>query len=71
MFRGSIPALATPFHDEAFDEACFRDFVEWQISEGSHGLVPCGTTGESATLDSAEQARVIAACVDQRRGGGP
>jgi 4-hydroxy-tetrahydrodipicolinate synthase len=68
MFRGSIPALVTPFRDEAFDEACFRDFVEWQISEGSHGLVPCGTTGESATLDGSEQARVIAACVDQARG---
>ena len=68
MFRGSIPALVTPFRDEAFDEACFRDFVEWQIQEGSHALVPCGTTGESATLDAAEQARVIAACVDQAKG---
>ncbi|MEA3016037.1 MAG: 4-hydroxy-tetrahydrodipicolinate synthase [Sphingomonadales bacterium] len=71
MFRGSIPALVTPFRDEAFDEALFRDFVEWQISEGSHGLVPCGTTGESATLDADEQARVIAACVDQARGRVP
>lgn len=67
MFRGSIPALATPFRDEAFDEAVFRDFVEWQISEGSHGLVPCGTTGESATLTAAEQARLISVCVDQAR----
>jgi 4-hydroxy-tetrahydrodipicolinate synthase len=65
MFRGSIPALVTPFRDEAFDEAVFRDFVEWQISEGSHGLVPCGTTGESATLTPGEQARVISVCVDQ------
>ncbi|HEX8217113.1 MAG TPA: 4-hydroxy-tetrahydrodipicolinate synthase [Allosphingosinicella sp.] len=65
MFRGSIPALVTPFRDEAFDEALFRTFVEWQISEGSHGLVPCGTTGESATLTAAEQARVISVCVDQ------
>ena len=64
MFKGSIPALATPFRDEAFDEAAFRGFVDWQISEGSHGLVPCGTTGESATLDSDEHARVIRACVD-------
>lgn len=71
MFRGSIPALATPFRDEAFDEASFRDFVEWQISEGSHGLVPVGTTGESATLDAGEQARVIAACVDQAKGRVP
>jgi len=65
MFRGSIPALVTPFRDEAFDEPLFRDFVEWQISEGSHGLVPCGTTGESATMTSSEQARVISVCVDQ------
>ncbi len=68
MFRGSIPALATPFRDEAFDEARFKDFVEWQINEGSHALVPCGTTGESATLDAAEQARVVSACVDQAKG---
>ena len=65
MFKGSIPALVTPFRDEAFDEAAFRDHVEWQIAEGSHGLVPCGTTGESATMDGIEQARVISACVDQ------
>jgi 4-hydroxy-tetrahydrodipicolinate synthase len=71
MFRGSIPALVTPFRDEAFDEAIFRDFVEWQIGEGSHGLVPVGTTGESATLDADEQARVIAACVDQAKGRVP
>lgn len=71
MFRGSIPALVTPFRDEAFDEAAFRDFVEWQIAEGSHGLVPCGTTGESATLTAEEQARVIRACVDQAKGRVP
>lgn len=65
MFRGSIPALVTPFRDEAFDEDAFRAFVEWQISEGSHGLVPCGTTGESATLDAEEHERVVRACVDQ------
>jgi 4-hydroxy-tetrahydrodipicolinate synthase len=67
MFRGSIPALVTPFRDEAFDEGAFRDFVEWQIAEGSHALVPCGTTGESATLSAAEQARVIQVCVDQAK----
>ena len=71
MFRGSIPALVTPFRDEAFDEAVFRDFVEWQISEGSHGLVPCGTTGESATLTPQEHRRVIAICVEQARGRVP
>ncbi|HWH21805.1 MAG TPA: 4-hydroxy-tetrahydrodipicolinate synthase [Allosphingosinicella sp.] len=71
MFRGSIPALVTPFRDEAFDETVFRDFVEWQISEGSHGLVPCGTTGESATLSAEEQAEVIRTCVDQAAGRVP
>ncbi|MFN3945511.1 MAG: 4-hydroxy-tetrahydrodipicolinate synthase [Allosphingosinicella sp.] len=64
MFKGSIPALVTPFRDEAFDEAAFRDFVEWQIGEGSHGLVPCGTTGESATLSADEHRRVVRACVE-------
>ena len=63
MFKGSIPALVTPFRDEAFDESAYRALVEWQISEGSHGLVPCGTTGESATLDAAEHRRVIETCV--------
>lgn len=71
MFKGSIPALVTPFRDEAFDEAAFRDFVEWQIAEGSHGLVPCGTTGESATLSVAEHYRVIEVCVDQAAGRVP
>ena len=59
MFRGSFPALATPFRDEAFDEGAFRALVEWQISEGSHGLVPCGTTGESSALAAGEHYRVI------------
>ncbi|HEV2746027.1 MAG TPA: 4-hydroxy-tetrahydrodipicolinate synthase [Allosphingosinicella sp.] len=71
MFRGSIPALVTPFRDEAFDEPAFRDFVEWQISEGSHGLVPCGTTGESATLDAEEHRRIVSACVGQAAGRVP
>ena len=71
MFRGSIPALVTPFRDEAFAEDDYRAFVEWQISEGSHGLVPCGTTGESATLDSSEHRRVIDACVSAAAGRVP
>ena len=71
MFRGSIPALVTAFRDEAFDETAYRDFIEWQISEGSHGLVPCGTTGESATLSSEEQYRVIEVCVEQAAGRVP
>jgi len=64
MFRGSIPALVTPFRDEALDEDAYRTFVEWQIAEGSHGLVPAGTTGESATLRPEEHRRVIAICVE-------
>ena len=71
MIHGSIPALVTPFRDEAFDEDAFRDFVEWQINEGSHGLVPCGTTGESATLSEAEHARVVGACVEAAAGRVP
>jgi len=71
MFRGSIPALVTAFRDEAFDEEAYRAFVEWQIEEGSHGLVPCGTTGESATLDADEHYRIIEACVEQANGRVP
>ena len=68
MFRGSFPALVTPFRDEAFDEGAWRDFVIWQISEGSHGLVPCGTTGESATLTPSEHRRAIGICVELAAG---
>jgi 4-hydroxy-tetrahydrodipicolinate synthase len=71
MFRGSIPALVTPFRDEAFDEAAYRSFVEWQIAQGSHGLVPCGTTGESATLTGEEHRRVVEACVETAAGRVP
>ena len=71
MLRGSLPALATPFRDEAFDEGAYRAFVGWQISEGSHGLVPCGTTGESATLRPDEHRRAIAVCVEAAAGRVP
>ena len=71
MFRGSIPALVTPFRGETFDEEAFRAFVEWQIVEGSHALVPCGTTGEAATLSAEEQAQVIRVCVEQAAGRVP
>lgn len=71
MFRGSFPALVTPFRDEAFDEPAYRSFVEWQISEGSHGLVPCGTTGESATLRPEEHRRAIEVCVELSAGRVP
>ena len=59
MIRGSITALVTPFKDGQVDEQAFQDFVEWQIASGTHGLVPCGTTGESATLTDEEHQRVI------------
>jgi len=71
MFSGSIPALVTLFRDEAFDEDAYRDFVAWQISEGSHGLVPCGTTGEGSTLDSDEHRRVVEICVEAAAGKVP
>jgi 4-hydroxy-tetrahydrodipicolinate synthase len=57
--KGSMPALITPFRDGAVDEAAFRRLVSWQIAEGSHGLVPAGTTGETATLSHEEHRRSI------------
>jgi 4-hydroxy-tetrahydrodipicolinate synthase len=68
MFFGSIPALVTPFAAGRVDEAIFRDFVAWQIDQGSNGLVPCGTTGEVATLTAEEHRDVIAACVEVAKG---
>ena len=71
-FRGSIPALVTPFAaDGSFDEKAFRAFVEWQIAEGSHGLVPVGTTGESPTLSHDEHKRVVEITVEVARGRVP
>ena len=71
MFTGSIPALVTPFVNGAFDEAAYRTLVEWQISEGSSALVPCGTTGESATMPKEEHFRVVRACVETAAGRVP
>lgn len=71
MFSGSIPALATPFRDGSFDEDAYRRFVDWQIDCGSTGLVPCGTTGESATLDNDEHHKVIATCAEAAAGRVP
>jgi 4-hydroxy-tetrahydrodipicolinate synthase len=68
MFRGSIPALVTIFRDEALEERAFLDFVRWQVGEGSHALVPCGTTGESATLTSTEHRRVIELAIEGAAG---
>ena len=59
MFRGSIPALVTPFKNGALDIETLKRLVEWHIAEGSHGLVPVGTTGESPTLSHEEHGRVI------------
>ena len=71
MFFGSIPALVTPFAAGRVDEAAFRDLVEWQIDEGSNGLVPCGTTGEAATLSTDEHRRLIELTVEVARGRVP
>ncbi|WP_428428047.1 4-hydroxy-tetrahydrodipicolinate synthase [Pararhizobium sp.] len=65
MFKGSLPALVTPFTaSRAVDTDSFAAHVEWQISEGSHGLVPVGTTGESPTLSHAEHKRVVELCIE-------
>ncbi|MEO6432602.1 MAG: 4-hydroxy-tetrahydrodipicolinate synthase [Sphingomicrobium sp.] len=71
MFFGSIPALVTPFAAGRVDEALFRDFIAWQLAEGSDGLVPCGTTGESATLTTAEHRRMIEIAVEVAAGKVP
>ncbi len=70
-FRGAITALVTPFRNGEVDEEAYRAFIEWQIEQGIHGLVPCGTTGESATLSHEEHKRVIRMCVDQVKGRVP
>jgi 4-hydroxy-tetrahydrodipicolinate synthase len=69
--KGSIPALITPMRDGKVDEAAFRKLVSWQIHEGSHGLVPCGTTGESPTLSHEEHMRVVEICVEEANGRVP
>lgn len=64
MFKGSFTALITPFKGGMVDEDAFAKLVEWQITEGTHGLVPCGTTGESPTLSTEEHKRVIELCIE-------
>jgi len=71
MFKGSMTALVTPFRNGKVDEKAFADFVDWQIKEGSHGLIPCGTTGESPTLSHAEHDRVIEICIEVAKGRVP
>jgi 4-hydroxy-tetrahydrodipicolinate synthase len=67
MFNGAISALITPFRDGAVDEPALRELVEWQIQSGIDGLVPCGSTGESATLSHAEHEHVIKLVIEQAR----
>lgn len=71
MFKGSITALVTPMKDGRLDEAAFRAFVDWQITEGTHGLVPMGTTGESPTLSHDEHKHVVEACIEVAAGRVP
>jgi 4-hydroxy-tetrahydrodipicolinate synthase len=70
MFAGSLVALITPFKGGAVDEKGFEKFVAWQIKEGTDGLVPCGTTGESPTLSMEEHKRVIDICIASAKGSG-
>src|SRR6266487_1598507 len=70
-FRGSFTALVTPFKNGSLDEAAFRSLVNWQIAEGTHGLVPVGTTGESPTVSHDEHKRVVEWCIDEARGRVP
>jgi len=65
MFKGSIVALVTPFKDDEIDEEALRKLVEWHISEGTNGIVPVGTTGESPTLDHPEHEKVVEIVIDQ------
>lgn len=71
QLQGAFTALVTPFKDGLIDEERFREFIEWQIDEGIDGLVPCGTTGESATLSHQEHQDVIRICIDQVKGRVP
>jgi 4-hydroxy-tetrahydrodipicolinate synthase len=71
QFKGSITALVTPFKDGAVDEKAFRGFINWQIENGTHGLVPVGTTGESPTLSHKEHDGVIETCVNEAKGRVP
>lgn len=71
LFSGAMTAMVTPFKNNTIDEEAYRAFIEWQIAEGIHGLIPCGTTGESATLSHEEHERVIEICIEQVAGRVP
>lgn len=70
-FKGSMTALVTPFRNGLVDEAAYRALIDWQVESGTHGLVPVGTTGESATLSHDEHQRAVDICVDEARGRVP
>ena len=70
-FRGSFTALVTPFKNGSLDEKVFRALVNWQIAEGTHGLVPVGTTGESPTVSHDEHKRVVEICIEEAKGRVP
>jgi len=71
MFQGSLVATITPFRNGGVDERGFQNFIAWQIEQGTHGLVPCGTTGESPTLSHKEHKRVVELCLDVAKGKVP
>ena len=71
MLKGSLVALITPFRNGKLDEKAFQSFVEWQIEQGTEGVVPCGTTGESPTLSHDEHKRVVELCVEVAKGRVP
>lgn len=71
QYRGAFTALVTPYKNNAIDEEAYRNFIEWQLEQGIDGVVPCGTTGESATLSHEEHKKVISICVDQVKGRVP
>ena len=71
MLHGSIVALVTPFRNGSVDETAYQDLVEWHIGQGTHGIVPVGTTGESPTLSHAEHERVVELCVEAVAGRRP
>jgi 4-hydroxy-tetrahydrodipicolinate synthase len=71
MFKGSMPALITPLRDGGFDEDAYRSLIDWHVEQGTDGLVPCGTTGESPTLDHAEHKRVVEVCIEAAAGRVP
>ena len=71
MFRGSIVAIVTPFRDGKIDEKAFRDLIEFQINNGTDGIVPCGTTGESATLSHEEHEKIIGLTIEAVNGRVP